>query len=211
MSVFFIVAGLAALAYLPMAPQRPNLLRSFTKTLAVAALAVGAAGGPAWLVVALGACALGDWLLSRDGDAAFMAGVAAFAVGHLAYIVLFLTHPLADTSLLALPGRTALAAGLIVLGVVVAVVLFRKAGDLRVPVLGYVPVIIGMGLAALSLPRDGALMLVLPAALAFVLSDLILALETFVLPQGHAALRFTPYLVWPFYWAAQAGFYLAFV
>lgn len=211
MSVFFIVAGLAALAYLPMTPQRPNLLRSFTKTFSVAALAAGAVGGPAWLVVALGACALGDWLLSRAGDAAFMAGIAAFAAGHLAYIALFLTYPLADTSLLALPGRAALAAGLIGLGAVVAVVLFRKAGDLRGPVSVYVPVIIAMGLAALSLPRDGALLLVLPAALAFVLSDLILALETFVLPQGHTALRFTPYLVWPFYWAAQAGFYLAFV
>ena len=211
MNAYVIIAGLAALAYLPMAPQQPTLLRSLVKTFAVAALAAGAIGGPVWLVMALGLCALGDWMLSRDGDAAFMAGVAAFAAGHLAYITLFLTHPQADTSLLIMPGRASLAAGLIVLGAVMAVVLFRKAGDLRGPVLGYVPIIIGMGFAALCLPVDGALRLVLPAALAFILSDLILAFETFVLPPGHAALRITPYVVWPFYWAAQAGFYFAFV
>jgi hypothetical protein len=41
-------------------------------------------------------------------------------------------------------------------------------------------------------------------------SDVILAFETFVLPTNHALRRYAPYLVWPLYWGAQAGFYLSF-
>jgi uncharacterized membrane protein YhhN len=54
------------------------------------------------------------------------------------------------------------------------------------------------------------LALVLPAALAFMASDITLAFETFVLAEDHPARRATPYMVWPLYWGAQAAFLLAF-
>ncbi len=76
--------------------------------------------------------------------------------------------------------------------------------------LGYIPVILGMGIAALALPGQGMLVWVLPAALAFVASDLVLAFETFILPKDHPVMRVTPYVVWPLYWGAQAGFLAAF-
>jgi hypothetical protein len=43
-----------------------------------------------------------------------------------------------------------------------------------------------------------------------VASDVVLAIETFVLREDHWLRRYTPYVVWPLYWGAQAGFYLSF-
>lgn len=206
-----VIAVLAAIGYLGFTARAPSVLRSVLKTVSVALLAVAAgfAGAPFWLVLALGFCALGDYFLSRQGERSFMAGVGAFAAGHLAYILLFLEQESRDLSRIwAMPGL-GLTLGFVVLGVVMVRVLAPRAGDLKTPVMGYIPIILGMGLAALALTGE-ALFWVLPAALAFVASDVVLAFETFVLPEGHWARRYTPYVVWPLYWGAQAGFYLSF-
>lgn len=206
------LAAACALAYLPLTVRPASRMRSITKTLSVALLALTAAleQGPQLLVLALALCALGDWLLSRPGDGAFMAGIGAFAAGHLAYIALFLTHPLADTARLGQVPQIWGVVGFAALGAVMAALLAPRAGDLRLPVLGYIPIILGMGVAVLVLPGQGALFWALPAALAFVVSDLVLAVEKFLLPEGHGARRVTPYVVWPLYWGAQAGFFAAF-
>jgi len=205
----FWIAAACALAYLAMTARPASLMRSAVKTASVALLAlmVLVSGGPVLLVLALALCALGDWLLSRETEATFMAGVGAFAAGHLAYVALFLTHPASDTGQLA--AQWPLVAGLAALGLVMASLLAPRAGDLKGPVLAYVPIILGMGLAALTLPQAGVLAWVLPADAAFIASDMILATEKFLLPPGHPALRLTPYLVWPLYWGAQMGFALA--
>ncbi|UWQ42554.1 lysoplasmalogenase [Leisingera aquaemixtae] len=202
-------AAACALIYLVMAAQPPGLLRSVLKTASVALLALAAllAGAPWLLAVALGLCALGDLFLSRDGEGAFMAGVGAFAAGHLAYAVLFLTQEASDPArLLQMPGL-AVAAVLLVLGLGMARILGPRAGALKGPVLAYIPIILGMGAAALTLPFGLG---VFAAACAFMLSDMVLAAETFVLPEDHALRRITPYAVWPLYWGAQAGFLAAF-
>ena len=36
-------------------------------------------------------------------------------------------------------------------------------------------------------------------------------MELFVLPAGHPARSYTPYVIWAAYWAAQALFWAAFV
>lgn len=212
MNIAFLTAALAALAYLPMATRPVGFLRSVLKTVSVATLAVGAFwSGVPILGVALALCALGDWLLSQDGDGAFMAGVGAFAAGHVAYIILFLFQAASDWAHLLETPTIFIAIGLAVLGVVIAPVLARRAGELAGPVLGYVPIILGMGFAALTLPMTGAWVWVMPAAMSFIISDLVLASEKFLLPKGHSALRFTPYVIWILYWAAQAGFFFAFL
>ncbi|UWQ84633.1 lysoplasmalogenase [Leisingera caerulea] len=202
-------AAACALIYLFTAAQPPGLLRSLVKTASVALLAVAAllAGAPWLLAVALGLCALGDLFLSRDGEAAFMAGVGAFAAGHLAYAVLFLTRDASGPArLLEMPG-VAIAGLLLVLGLVMARILAPRAGALKGPVLGYIPIILGMGAAALTLPLGTW---ALAAAAAFMLSDMVLAAETFVLPEDHVLRRITPFAVWPLYWGAQAGFLAVF-
>ncbi|MGR3758624.1 lysoplasmalogenase [Roseobacteraceae bacterium NS-SX3] len=208
----FAAAALAALWYLALCARPASALRSAVKTASVALLAAGAwaAGAPGLLILALGLCALGDLFLSRDGEGAFMAGVGAFAAGHLAYAVLFLTQDASTPArLLQFPWNLAVLA-LLAVGGVMARVLAPRAGALKGAVLAYIPIILGMGLAALTLPPEGALAWVLPAALAFMVSDIVLAAETFVLPEDHPLRRITPYAVWPLYWGAQAGFFLAF-
>ncbi len=208
--LLFWIAAANALAYLSMVARSASTLRSILKTASVALLALSAliAGGPWLLCLGLTLCATGDALLSRETEATFMAGIGAFAAGHIAYILLFLSHPTSDATLIFdQPGLFWI---LIVLGIVMATLLAPRAGELKVPVLAYIPIILGMGIAVLALPETGNLRWALPAALAFIASDLILATEKFLLPDGHPALRITPYLVWPLYWGAQAGFLFAF-
>lgn len=205
----WIGAGACALIYLPMAAQPPGLLRSLAKTMSVALLTVAAlqVGAPWLLAAALGLCALGDLFLSRDGEAAFLAGVGAFAAGHLAYAALFLTQPQSDPArLVQMPGAV-IALGLLLLGLSMARILAPRAGGLKSAVMAYIPIILGMGVAALTLPLGTW---VFAAACAFMLSDIVLAAETFVLAQRHPLRRIAPYAVWPLYWGAQAGFLAAF-
>jgi uncharacterized membrane protein YhhN len=210
MNPLLALAGACALAYLPLAARPVSKVRSVTKTLAVVLLALAAVSGSVLLAMALALCALGDWLLSRDGEGAFMAGIGAFAAGHLAYVGLFLTHPAADPMRLLQGRQVWIVAGFALLGIAMAALLAPRAGALKAAVLGYIPVILGMGVAVLVLPGQGALVWALPAALAFVTSDLVLAFETFVLGEHHPFRRVTPYLIWPLYWGAQAGFLVAF-
>ncbi|TDE40155.1 lysoplasmalogenase family protein [Antarcticimicrobium sediminis] len=201
-----------ALVYLPLVVQPPSALRSADKTAAVVLLAAAAAlmQTPALLILALALCALGDWCLSRPGERAFRAGIGAFAAGHLAYIALFLTRAAADPGQVASGWRLAALLTLALLGAILAARLAPRAGALRLPVLIYIPIILGMGACALTLPPTGALALVLPAALAFIASDLVLASQIFLLPKDHPLLAVAPYTVWPLYWGAQAGFLAAF-
>lgn len=205
-------SDLLALGYLGLVKRGESLLRSVVKTGAVVLLALAAvvADAPGLLVLALCFCALGDWCLSRPGQRAFMAGIAAFAVGHLAYIALFLSHSAADFGRLVQFPNILIILGFILLGAVMVRLLAPRAADLRGPVLGYIPIILGMGVAVLVVDPVGVLALALPAALLFIFSDLVLAFETFLLAQDHTARRVTPWVIWVTYWGAQMLFLLAF-
>ncbi|NOD75036.1 MULTISPECIES: lysoplasmalogenase [unclassified Ruegeria] len=209
-NIVFLIALGCALVYLPLTARPASALRTVFKTTSVAALAVAALvqGGPWLLVVALILCATGDALLSRETDATFMVGIASFAGGHLAYIALFLTYPTSNADLIW--NAPATVWSLIILGIVMATLLAPRAADLKGPVLAYIPIILGMGIAVMALPETGVLRRAFPAAIAFIASDLILATEKFLLPPNHPALKATPYLIWPLYWGAQLGFVLAF-
>lgn len=181
----------------------PSIIKTIVKTGSVLGLAVAGAllGGPHLLVIALTLGAVGDFCLSRPGQAAFLAGLVAFAAAHLAYIALLVQAGGALT--LKLPGLF-----LALLAVGMAVLLFRHAGALRWPVVVYVTIIAAMGQVAIGLPP--VLWLGLIAALCFILSDSVLGLEMFVLPDGHPLRRVTPFVIWVFYWVAQFLFLLAF-
>ena len=163
-----IAALLAALYWLRYCRAGPGWMKSAVKTGSVLGLALAAwlAGGPVLLLAALLASALGDFLLSREGEGPFIAGVAAFAAGHVAYVLLFLDHsgghPGGAPDTLSLPVAYTLASALVLLCGVMGWLLWHRAGALRLPVLLYMPVILAMGLAALTVPLTGALALVLP-------------------------------------------------
>lgn len=209
----FWVSG-AALAVVYGATQvlnAPGWGRSWVKTGSVLALAGMAlfSGAPLLLGVALLASALGDWMLSRPGEDAFLAGVAAFAAGHIAYIALFLAVPEAGIGQVEFAGYI-FAWTFLVLGLAVAVILWPRVGPLRGPVMGYLAIILGMGFAALMVPGTGALRLVLAGALLFVASDTVLALERFVFTGDHPLRAHMARFIWASYWGAQALFTLAF-
>ena len=211
-TTILLVAAGCAFAYLFFTAKPEGGLRSALKTASVALLAILAflSDAPILLGVGLLLCAVGDYCLSREGEGAFMAGVGAFAAGHLAYVALFLTTPGREFARLAQMPGLLVALGLAGLGLVMVRVLAPRAGALKGVVLAYIPIILSMGAAAATLPAQGALIWALPAALAFIVSDVVLAFEKFVLQDGHPLRRIAPYAVWPLYWGAQVGFFFAF-
>lgn len=210
-TLLFLAAGFLALCYLTIC-GRPGRtwLKTIVKSASVALLALVAFQLSSMLLlsVALLACAVGDFFISRKGTEELVSAIGAFSFGHLSYAALFLLHPSAD--LQRISDGWPLALALLIVGVIMLYLLFVKAGPMRWAALFYVPVVVAMGIMAMALPPIGALVLVLPAALLFVFSDFMLAQEMFVLPEGNKFRRATPYLVWGSYWLSQAMFLLAF-
>lgn len=173
---------------------RPSAARTFVKTLAVVPLAVAAPalGAPAAVALGLGLGAAGDFFLSRPGERSFLAGMAAFAAGHLAYAIAFVAAGAGRPD--ALPLSLLLA-----LGLSTEIWLTPHAGGLRWPIRGYVLVSLVMAAAALGLPPGAATV----GAALFVLSDLILAVDLFRFGPARANL-WRARALWLSYWSGQA-------
>ena len=178
------------------------------KTGSVAGLALGglAAGAPVWIVAGLALGSVGDFALTRSSQRAFLAGMAAFALGHLAYASGFW---LRGQELVALGqagpglwGWLALVPLALLLGST-EVWLAPHTGALRGPVRAYVGVIgVMAATAVLLVAQDGDRTLQAGSGL-FVLSDLVLAIRLFRAPGPDRA-RLLSLAVWPLYWLGQA-------
>lgn len=196
--LFFALGIIIAVLYLPRTQTDLNWPRSLHKTLPVAlfSLAAFAANAPYLLTAALALSAIGDFALSRPNSKAFLIGMVAFALAHIGYIALMV--PMAQFSLfLVLPALV-----LIGFGVSTEGWLAPHTGDLRGPVRAYVAVIMAMGLAALGLFSTHLLALI--GAIFFVISDFVLAIETFVMAKAHRNRLIAGKTVWITYIAAQA-------
>ncbi len=206
-----ILALACALAYGGWFCQRPpSVAGSAVKTAAVALLGVVAIAldAPILLILALGLSALGDFLLSRLGERAFLAGMAAFFAAHIAYVTLFVA--LSDTRSGLTVSLTASVLLLVAAGLVY-LYLWPGLGTFRVPVALYSMAIAALGIAALTLPPVGPARLILWGAMAFILSDTILAVEKFRLATGSVWRRATPHAIWGLYWLAQSAILLGVV
>jgi uncharacterized membrane protein YhhN len=126
--------------------------------------------------------AVGDAALLGTSSRAFLTGLVAFLLGHLAYV--------AAAGTLVPPTDWLAAAGIqaavpVVIGLAATVWLWPHLGSMRIPVLGYVVTIVTMVIAALAVARAGALpaphdlRFAVGAALFFV-SDLAVARDRFV-------------------------------
>jgi len=141
-----------------------------------------------WFVAALVLCLAGDVLLMLPQDL-FVAGLGAFLVGHVLYIVGLLQPP----SPPGVPPFSFSTTGLVVAvlvsvayGVVPATLIFRslaRSGQraLIAPVAVYLVVILSMAVLAANVGVPAALV----GAAFFVVSDTILALNRFVRPIRH--------------------------
>lgn len=133
---------------------------------------------------------LGDIALMLPVDA-FLPGLAAFLLAHLAYIAAFARRARAGSVIWAAFGYGLMAAGLLVW------LLPRVPGELRLAVLAYVAVLLAMAAFAAGARFAAGRGLALGGAL-FVLSDGLLAWDRF-----HTPLPLAPVWVLSSYWAAQ--------
>jgi uncharacterized membrane protein YhhN len=137
--------------------------------------------------------AAGDVLLALPGERTFLAGVGAFAVGHLAYAA-------AAALFFGLDDVPSYAWAVLVPSLLAYLWLFPHLGQMRLPVAAYVLIISAMVIAALTLYalRFGSARLFLVGALLFYASDLSVARDRFVRPAFGNRL-------WglPAYYAAQ--------
>ncbi|GAA1243027.1 lysoplasmalogenase [Oryzihumus leptocrescens] len=142
------------------------------------ALALGAGGtGTGWLLAAIALGCVGDVFLLGDGEPRFLAGLTAFLLGHLAYVVAFVS--------LGFDPRWALAGAAVVLldlasagrGILVSAA--RQDRTLGGAVAAYMLVIAAMTVTAWGTGRP----LVALGAVVFVASDTVLALDRFVRPR----------------------------
>ncbi len=197
-------AGLALLYGVWFCWRGESWPRSLIKTASVVlpALSLSMMGLPLLALVGLWACALGDFLLSRPGETTLKAGIGAFALGHVFYVLAFLVvWPIgAPDALFWVVG-----VALLLLGLSTERWLSPHTGELRAVVRGYVVLILLMGITA-ALP-GGPRVWVLAGALSFVASDLILSTQLFLGRESRTA----AHAIWALYWAAQAlimyGFY----
>ena len=188
--------------------------RSLLKTLAtllpaLVGLAITRSGGLQLIYLGLAFGALGDFALSRRGEPAFLAGMAAFVLGHLLYAYALWQRSQAMIAA-DLPGDSGSISALQILALALLAALMLstelwlapRTATLRWPVRGYVVVIGAMAATAILLaPNSGHVLLRLGAAL-FVLSDGLLALRRFVVtaPVWQSRLSLA---LWPAYWLGQ--------
>jgi uncharacterized membrane protein YhhN len=154
-------------------------------SLLVVAVVLGATGSTAgiWLLVALVFGLLGDLALLSDSLPRFRAGVAAFLVGHLAYLACFASLGLPRPAW-SWAGLAVLAAALFATRAVVPATHRLEGPALSVPVAVYSVVIGAMLLCAWF---TGVPLVALGASV-FVVSDAVLSIDRFVRPIPHARL-----------------------
>lgn len=140
-----------------------------------------------WLAIGVVFAWFGDLLLSGDGDAYFMAGIGAFLVMQICYIVAFTRIPgpglVRAWKIAAIP--------YVAVWVVVNLLVSSGVGSLRIPVLVYSALLVTMALAALDLvirvPQNLGWRIAIGAAL-FLVSDALIALSAFgPLSESHAS------------------------
>lgn len=149
-----------------------------------------------WIAVGLALSLVGDALLALPQDL-FIAGLVAFLLAHVAYVTAFLTR----SRSLAWPSL--LAAAALVLGYLSLLDTRGTLGAMRGPVGTYAAVIGVMLWRAASLgPLDRAGRWALAGAVLFVASDMLLAWNRFVAPDGDVLRHCASILL---YWAGQWG------
>ena len=148
-----------------------------------------------WILLGLISCMIGDILLIPKNARSFLAGVAAFAAGHLAYIVAFLVQ---DPQLKLT--TYVVAALMAAVGAVTLTKLWQSLGAMRAPVAVYSTIISVMVIAStMATPPDARLHYgFVIGAIGFAISDIFVARDQF-----EADKFFNKAWGLPLYYAAQ--------
>ncbi len=154
------------------------------------------------ILAGLIACAFGDvFLLSRKSEKLFMAGMAAFALGHFAYLGAFISYEGPKPSAV----DWVIDGGIILGGLSFLRWLMPKLPKNMIWSVGvYTMIILLMVLNAIDLPLTRPLIFAMMGAVMFAASDMFVARDRFVKPDPKNALAITP-----LYFGAQALFALS--
>lgn len=198
MTIFYL-AVLLGLAYFAILPRPESHFRTLAKTLPIILLCVFAALSGAWwpVIVALGLSAIGDALISRSGELAFKLGLQVFLTVLLIYAAIFYLAGDLDI-LMAASWRWLAAVILVVFGAFLLRILWKPTGPLAPAIASYIAAMLVMGLMSLTMPSP----LVFVGAVAFLTSDALIALESFLL-KDEGQKKIASYAVWAFYFFAQ--------
>ncbi|MGA8044676.1 MAG: lysoplasmalogenase [Dermatophilaceae bacterium] len=147
------------------------------------AVAAGAGGSSAGrlLLVGLVLCLAGDVFLLGDGESAFLAGLSAFLLGHLAYVAAFVTLGL-DQPAWGLIGLMALIAVVLATGRVIPAA-HREGGAVLAGAVTAYMIVIGAMVVTAWMTGEWVVGL---GAVTFMVSDAVLALARFVRRGRHS-------------------------
>jgi uncharacterized membrane protein YhhN len=188
-----LVSALACLVLIAAEYKHASTLRAVSKIIAslafiaVGLLAAHTHGDPApsfdrHIVLGLVLGAIGDAALLGKTNRAFMAGLVAFLLGHLAYVIACI-HLVDPRNALSLAGPYGIIPAVIGIGALLW--LWPRLGKMRIAVIVYVAIITSMVIAAIAVARSEYLPsrnrdTLLAGAILFFASDFAVARDKFV-------------------------------
>jgi uncharacterized membrane protein YhhN len=191
----FVAAGLAYLALIHKLPFAGDFALKSIPVLCLAVMALLFIPGTAGKLLFAG------FLFSVGGDISlsflhknetfFLAGLGSFLIAHVLYVIAFAQN--FEFTM----GRLPLIALWAVFAIGMAVILYPKLGDMRIPVFLYVAVILSMVSFATAWQGPKLTMLVIGAVL-FMLSDSMIAVDKFLTP-----IAWSRYFIMATYYAGQ--------
>lgn len=132
---------------------------------------------------------LGDSILMYEGETYFLLGLGGFALAHLMYMVAFSKAVDSNTSAPNWLARGLYAIPFLIVFAFLLSALWPNLGGMKIPVIAYALIIIGMNLSAVYRQNRSnmeSIRQVIFGAVLFFLSDSLLALNKFYMPMANA-------------------------
>ena len=204
LAVASIFASIAYGVYFTVKPV--SWLRSLIKTIPVGALCLIGflLDTPVLLTLALLFGTIGDFALSRAGDRNFLIGLASFLLGHICLVGLF--GQLGSSISGIQTSGIGLVVGVVFSSLALGVFMHIKKhlGPMHLPVAAYVFVSWLLGMLALQAINQENLVFAVIGTLLFIVSDIVLAYDLFVIPTPSTLRHYTSRTLWFLYWSGQA-------
>lgn len=197
----FLVPAILYLVFIPKLPFAGDFVLKSLPIFLLAFISLTMVPGWTGKLLCLGfiLSAGGDISLSFEGDKFFIMGLSFFLLAHVVYVIVFSRQ--FEFSLNRLPIALVLAA----FAIGMSVKLFPGLGDLKVPVLIYISVILAMGVTA-TFWQGERNWLLLAGAVIFMLSDSMIAINKFLMPVS-----WSKYFIMSTYYAGQVMICVSFL